>query len=292
MKIINSYTEQKCPFCGNHCIRKCGNIQYTLPVVFADTPAELTYHPELWECLGCGSKFTQYIVPEETAIDLYSHPVTNRWDYGTPFEGYHTETVVNIVREVCQSGMQVLDIGCSTGYVLDYVKGLGCRTYGIEYSDRARGKCIRNGHTCYQNSQEIPADTLFDRILCFDVLEHVYAPGGFLDEYTKYLVPGGIAVIITGDIECRSALRYGCNWWYIRYPEHIRFPSEQWISGLPQVTVIEKHPCYASRYHGGSFLWKALLFLNQIRLWEFNGYPAFTPDHMCILLQKKGVCEQ
>lgn len=78
-----------------------------------------------------------------------------------------------------QSGA-LLDLGCSSGSFLESMKGNAWKLSGIEMSaEGARTAEARSGARIFVG--DIPdapfAPESFDVITCFDVLEHVYAPG-------------------------------------------------------------------------------------------------------------------
>ncbi|MFA4876161.1 MAG: class I SAM-dependent methyltransferase [Methanoregula sp.] len=286
MKIDNSHFVLQCPICGRNDIFNSGDIKYANPLIFADTRIELTYQPQLWICRACNSKFSQNIIHENDAIKLYIQQENNRWKYSESFEKFHTEKIVKTIKKICKPGMQILDIGCSSGSLLDFTKNLGCNVYGIEFSDPGRKDCIKKGHICFKNIQEFPPGILFDRIFCFDVIEHVYSFNQFFNQYSRFLKTGGIFCFVTGDIQGGMSRKYGPNWWYVRYPEHICFPSLEYFSQLNNYKIVEQKACYASIRHEEISLWDIVNLVKKIFKWDFDGRPSLMPDHICLLLEK------
>lgn len=105
----------------------------------------------------------------------------------------------NMTIEAIGTGKRVLDVGCSTGYVADFLaKERGCDVYGLEpdsaAADAARlrlGDRIRTGGT--ELLGEYPPG-FFDVILYADVLEHLMDPGEALRDTRRLLAPGGHVV--------------------------------------------------------------------------------------------------
>jgi len=86
-----------------------------------------------------------------------------------------------------------LEIGCSSGFMLDRLRDAGCEVYGVDPSevfiDFARSKelrvfksieALRAAHTCK-----------FDLVIHFYVLEHIAKPVDFIRYYMGLLVPDG-----------------------------------------------------------------------------------------------------
>ncbi|PIE80117.1 MAG: hypothetical protein CSA11_09400 [Chloroflexi bacterium] len=93
-----------------------------------------------------------------------------------------------------EAGMRVLDIGCGRGEIVRYCMDQGVEAYGIDYA-LAAGKMTRDvidaerqkvaqssGDTkeikagvCLANAKKLPFPSgYFDRVLMFDVVEHLY----------------------------------------------------------------------------------------------------------------------
>lgn len=84
-------------------------------------------------------------------------------------------------------GMKVLDVGCGRGEILRHCIRLGIEAYGIDYApvalrmtkemivaERADGKMTKSG-ACLSDAKRLPyPDKYFDRVLMFDVVEHLH----------------------------------------------------------------------------------------------------------------------
>ncbi|MEJ5311131.1 MAG: class I SAM-dependent methyltransferase [Anaerolineae bacterium] len=116
-------------------------------------------------------------------------------------------------------GMAVLDVGCGRGEMLRHTTRLGARAFGIDYAQAAVRLSRRivaeviqqGGMACvYQASAlylPFQAET-FDRVLMFDIVEHLY-PAELalaLTEAWRVLKPGGRIIVHTAP-----------NVWYDRY---------------------------------------------------------------------------
>ena len=113
-------------------------------------------------------------------------------------------------------GMKVLDVGCGRGEILRHVTRLGARAYGIDYAEVA----VQLSRAATQNeatpigvyrtdAKRLPyPDGTFDRVLMFDVVEHLFPwelRASLSDSY-RVLTPGGLIVVHTAP-----------NRWYDQY---------------------------------------------------------------------------
>lgn len=118
-----------------------------------------------------------------------------------------------------EQGMQVLDIGCGRGEILRHCARLGADAYGIDYAivavrmsqdvttdlEREPGKT----GVAQANARTLPfPDGSFDRVLMFDVVEHLYPHElhEALVEVRRVLKPDGRFIVHTAP-----------NVWYDKY---------------------------------------------------------------------------
>lgn len=285
--VNNAGVNEICPFCGSAGIIRLGAIAYPQPIMFADTSIRLIVEPELWGCRDCLSRFIQHAVPEPDAEMFYAAKTSKRWTSPLPFAERRTDELVRLVHKHTWTGAQVLDIGCSTGAFLNFAEERGCITHGLESSVAARNAASESGHDCRQSIEDFEYNMLFDIIFCFDVIEHVYSARDFLSRYSAALKPGGKFFILTGDVQCRLSKRLGSKWWYVRYPEHISFPSIKYLESLPQFEVLDICRTFAFRHFEGPLSIKLIKMFVKILKNEYTGCASPFPDHIAIVLRKK-----
>jgi SAM-dependent methyltransferase len=115
----------------------------------------------------------------------------------SPHLRWNTEATRDIVR--ARAGRSVLDVGCGSGEVLASLRAPGVRLCGVEMSAGAvealRARGIEASAVDLESGVLPFADGEFEIVLCYDVLEHLFAPGRLLREIQRVLRPEGIAAI-------------------------------------------------------------------------------------------------
>lgn len=101
------------------------------------------------------------------------------------------------LKEVLPARGRVLEVGCSSGFMLYPLMEAGYDCVGIEPSGVFRDYLRVRRVACHDSLDALraaaPADD-FDAIMHFFVLEHVADPEGFLREQLDLLRPGGVLV--------------------------------------------------------------------------------------------------
>lgn len=285
MEILNSVRHDQCPLCRSRIIGKSGYLSYCGNTKFSTQEIEIAYSPELWTCKLCKSGFVQHSVDEATARMLYStSQASERWSTA-PFEQNKTKSVVETMAAIFNNKYSVMDVGCNTGELLDFAKGFGCMTYGVEYSDASREKLASKGHIAYSSFEEAPGG--YDVITAFDLVEHLYDAPSFMKRCREKLSENGKLAILTGNIQSLSAKLAKSHWWYAQYPEHIIFPSRKYFSEYSGMKVEKWVATYASKGYQNSIdkvAWRILKGILRGR--AYTGLPSLGPDHVLVVLNK------
>jgi SAM-dependent methyltransferase len=72
-------------------------------------------------------------------------------------------------------GMRVLDVGCGRGEILHHCAELDVEAYGVDYAPAAIRLAHRAGAVYQANARQLPfPDAFFDRVLMFDLVEHLH----------------------------------------------------------------------------------------------------------------------
>ena len=138
-------------------------------------------------------------------LTIYHRHVNAWWDPSDPFfsplrnlASIRHEYIRQIVDAV--DGMDVLDIGCGGGYMMEPLAMAGGRVWGIDPARgaliaarrraRERGYRVQTARACGERLP-FPA-ACFDLVVCTDVLVHVASPRKVVCEVARVLRPGGL----------------------------------------------------------------------------------------------------
>jgi len=127
-----------------------------------------------------------------------------------------------------QAAGRVLDIGCGTGSFLAMLPP-GIERYGIEPTLAAANIARDRGIVILQpgDLDKPELRNTFDVVTSMDVLEHATDLQEFRRQLVTALRPGGMAILLTGDADSKSARRLGRYWYYMHGAEHITFFSSR-----------------------------------------------------------------
>jgi SAM-dependent methyltransferase len=92
-----------------------------------------------------------------------------------------------------QKGMKVLEIGCSSGFMLSALKKMGLQVYGLDPSEVFVEYVRLKGIPVFPNLEELEGafEIQFDLVLHYYVLEHIRQPVEFLKCYLDLLKKNG-----------------------------------------------------------------------------------------------------
>jgi len=124
----------------------------------------------------------------------------------------------------CKTSGVLLDMGCSSGAFLEFMRGDSWKLYGIEMSaDSAKTAEARSGAQVFTGNilaADFPAGS-FDVITCFDVLEHLYEPRRIMARVAEWLKPGGIFYVLVPNVDSAEGRVFGSYWHGLEMPRHL-----------------------------------------------------------------------
>jgi len=117
-----------------------------------------------------------------------------------------------------------LDVGCSTGFFVASARKRGIDCEGIDVSTVAVTEGLNQGLPLSVSTLEAwyPPKP-YDALTCFDVLEHVLDPVGFLGRARELLRPGGSIAITVPNLSSFSRRVMGSRWYYYIPEEHLHY---------------------------------------------------------------------
>lgn len=200
----------------------------------------------LYRCRHCCLKFRYPIQSAAGYQRLYDNQESSAWSATHSRPDW--SLIVDQIRAHQPRGRRVLDFGCYTGGLLAQL-GTDYECYGVEINQCAAAIAVETlGISVWPSASDIPDGLAFDVIVVADVIEHIENPGMLIDGLAALLSPRGIIVITTGDGDNRLWNRFGANWWYCFYPEHIAFISEAWVEYYSGARNLKIEHCEAFRY--------------------------------------------
>lgn len=127
-----------------------------------------------------------------------------------------------------------LDVGCSTGFVVEAAQARGWDAIGIDLNPsaiefgRSRGLDVR---TVALEDADLAAGS-FDAVSLFDVLEHLLEPRRTIDACVKLLAPSGILFLYVPNFDSASRLLMGAHAHFIWPTHHLNYYTPATIRDL------------------------------------------------------------
>lgn len=143
--------------------------------------------------------------------------------------------MLDLINSYIQPPGKLLEVGAGAGFFMKAAERAGWDVAGIEVSEAGvqfaqteLGLDVKQ-----QAAEEISFDDcLFDVVVMFDVIEHLFAPPRALGSICRVLRPGGILVIITPNFNSISRSVIGVNWAVLSPAEHLYYFSESSLKKL------------------------------------------------------------
>jgi SAM-dependent methyltransferase len=149
----------------------------------------------------------------------------------------------------CKQSGALLDLGCSAGSFLEFMRSESWKLYGIEMSVECARTAERTSgaHVFVGDVLEAPfRPESFDVITCFDVLEHLYDPRRVMAKVGEWLKPGGIFYVLVPNIDSAEARVFGTYWHGLELPRHLFHYSPASLrnlaktAGLSEVSLVTR----------------------------------------------------
>lgn len=165
---------------------------------------------KFYRCPGCDVAFLYPPMTEEEEAKFYAKEFEKfmekrsgkDFDWSGP-EGHIRSNEKQFKRrlpffkEFVAPGKRILEIGCSSGFMLLPIKKKGVEVCGVEPSDNFTGFLKKEGIEIYRSLEDMRKShktKKFDLVMHFFVLEHVRKPIDFLKDAMELVAPGGAMV--------------------------------------------------------------------------------------------------
>jgi 2-polyprenyl-3-methyl-5-hydroxy-6-metoxy-1,4-benzoquinol methylase len=188
---------------------------------------------EIWQCRGCGLRFTQD-VPDADSIGSYyksesyiSHTDTRKGLVNRLYLLIRRQTLGD-KRRLIQSAVRLkqgrlLDIGAGTGAFAAYMRDHGWITIGLEPDEAARQRAFEVNRIDLMPMDQLPflPKEQFDAITLWHVLEHVHGLHAYLDLLAPLIKRDGRLFIAVPNYTSYDAEVYQGNWAAYDTPRHL-----------------------------------------------------------------------
>ena len=117
---------------------------------------------------------------------------------------------------------RLLDIGCSSGALLESARRQGFDVEGVEPAAQAAEYARSTGLTVFQGYLQDACYTAasFDVVTLMEVIEHLADPSALLKEVWRVLKPNGVFVVGTGNGASWTVQLVGASWGYLHVAQH------------------------------------------------------------------------
>lgn len=217
-KIFERYPA--CILCGNRSYEKLFNMGST----------------NIISCRKCGlTKTENFSAPDYEKYHRDDDYKKDEWLYCNFFQ----KRVSNIQKYHPKRG-RVLEIGCSTGTLLQLLKEKGWETWGVEPSKsgevaRKRGiKLVKQ----YFETARLPQN-YFDAVVLNHTLEHLENPVVILQKARRLLKSDGIIIVDVPNFGSLSSKIMGKHWGYLAPDEHLWHFTPKTLKGVAKKAGLE-----------------------------------------------------
>jgi SAM-dependent methyltransferase len=204
----------------------------------------------LWRCANCHFTFRSPLLPPALYESLYRAGGLGIW------EGEYSREDFRLIRQWIDRNLtvsiDVLDVGCYTGELLGMMPP-SFRRHGVEPNVEASRVAASRGVDVVAETVESLANLTrrFDLITACDVIEHVPNPLSLLSLLASRLTPSGHLLITTGNCDAWLWRVLGSDYWYCRFPEHIRFIGARWVAEMSAKAGLRPVDTFKFNYRGG-----------------------------------------
>ena len=156
---------------------------------------------------------------------VYVNPTFDEAHYSSVYASTEYQEIVRDLGISSHEPVRYLDVGCSTGFVVEAARARGWNATGVDLNPSAiefgqsRGLDLR---TVTLEDAGFACGT-FDAISLFDVLEHLLAPSRTLRACIDLLAPGGILFMYVPNYDSASRLLMGAAAHFIWPTHHLNY---------------------------------------------------------------------
>ncbi|HYQ08425.1 MAG TPA: class I SAM-dependent methyltransferase [Xanthobacteraceae bacterium] len=205
---------------------------------------------DVLQCVQCGlgrAECASFDIHDYYTADYFSGGYCDGYaDYlgSEPVLRREFARTVQFIRRF-RDGGRLLEVGCAYGFFLEETR----RFYdaaGIEIAEAAAAFCRDRGLNVIggvADESNLERCGMVDVIVLLDVIEHLPEPQSTLSLCRRYLNPGGIIVITTGDFASLYARLTGRHWRLMTPPQHLWYFTPQSMRRLAHSLGLHVEAC-------------------------------------------------
>src|ERR1022692_3514150 len=204
------------------------NTKHLLPDRLYRTSEEMF---SIMECRGCG---LMRLDPRPLDGDMPKHYPDRYWAYGNTRKGAaglyrrfvlrdHLRFIQKAIKALEIPQARILDVGCGAGDLLAVLRKRGHSAFGMDVSHSALRSALElNVPGTLGSYRQAPfAESSFDMVLMFHVLEHIPDPDAAIAGARKLLRPNGRLLIQVPNADCMQYTLLGRFWIGLDVPRHL-----------------------------------------------------------------------
>lgn len=135
---------------------------------------------------------------------------------------------------------KILDVGCGSGQLIEWLKRHGWEVYGVEISPKAISEANKRGLNvlCGELIDARFPKHFFDTVVLNGVLEHVHDPTELLREINRILKQDALLITVAPNIESYESEVFGKYWSPLDSPRHLYHFSYETLKTMLQKRVL------------------------------------------------------
>lgn len=204
---------------------------------------------DLFQCIDCGTAYFDKI--PQNPDDIYSAPhalgdakkgyLENKDYRKIRFAEERIDLIKSNLTEGDTKGLNILDVGCGTGWFLEVAKEKGFNSFGLELGrELAKFTSERLDIPVWNcELKDLKTETKFDVITMFDLIEHVKDPAELILAAKQHLSNNGIIVIFTPHFDSLAIKVMKAESNLIMPAEHLSYFTEGSIKSLSALSGME-----------------------------------------------------
>ena len=235
----------------------CGSEGYTVRFAdeLEDSPPALDYNftpatRKTYQIVSCDCCGLVYTNPMPYLSKLYKDTVDDTYLRSGK---QRLKTASKLLQDILRfrQGGRLLDIGCSTGILLD-VASQHFAVEGIETSTWSYREASKRHKVYNVPLSELDCQERYDVVTLLGVIEHFENPRKELAAIHRVTNPGGLLVVYTGDVSAWIPRLLGKQWWWYQGMHTFYFSRKTCASLLEQcgftVVAVKNHTLYFQLY--------------------------------------------